>query len=256
VQSLERGLAVIRAFDGEHPGLTLSDVSRRTGLTRAAARRFLLTLVALGYVHSDGRVFSLRPRVLDLGFAYLSSMGLPEVALPHMETLVTDVQESSSMSVLDGSDVVYVARVPTRRRIMTVSIAVGTRFPAYATSMGRVLLAGLGEDALADYFATTELVKLTPSTVHDEARLRRVLDATRAQGYALVDQELEEGLRSVAAPVRADGDRIVAAVNVSVHASRATVAEIKQRFLPPLLDTVAKISADLGSLGTAGLPRR
>jgi IclR family pca regulon transcriptional regulator len=133
VQSLERGLAVIRAFDGEHPALTLSDVSRRTGLTRAAARRFLLTLVELGYVHHDGREFMLRPSVLNLGFAYLSSMGLPEVAMPHMETLVALVQESSSMSVLDGQDVVYVARVPTRRRIMTVAIAVGTRFPAYAT---------------------------------------------------------------------------------------------------------------------------
>jgi IclR family pca regulon transcriptional regulator len=225
-------------------------------LTRAAARRFLLTLVALGYVHNDGREFTLRPRVLDLGFAYLSSMGLPEVALPHMETLVADVHESSSMSVLDGSDVVYVARVPTRRRIMTVSIAVGTRFPAYATSMGRVLLADLDEDALGEYLATTELTKLTATTVHDETRLRRVLDTTRAQGYAVVDQELEEGLRSVAAPVRADRGRVVAAVNMSVHASRATVAEIKQRFLPPLLDTVARISADLGSLGTAGLARR
>jgi IclR family pca regulon transcriptional regulator len=256
VQSLERGLTVIRAFDGEHPRLTLSDVSRRTGLTRAAARRFLLTLVALGYVHNDGREFSLRPRVLDLGFAYLSSMGLPEVGLPHMETLVTEVQESSSMSVLDGSDVVYVARVPTRRRIMTVSIAVGTRFPAHATSMGRVLLAHLPEDVLGEYLAATELRQLTPSTVHDEAQLRRVLDTTRAQGYAVVDQELEQGLRSVAAPVRADAGRVVAAVNVSVHASRATVTDIKRRFLPPLLDTVARISADLGSLGSAGRARR
>jgi IclR family transcriptional regulator, pca regulon regulatory protein len=256
VQSLERGLAVIRAFDGEHPRLTLSDVSRRTGLTRAAARRFLLTLVALGYVHNDGREFSLRPRVLDLGFAYLSSMGLPEVGLPHMETLVTEVQESSSMSVLDGSDVVYIARVPTRRRIMTVSIAVGTRFPAHATSMGRVLLAHLDEDALAGYLAATELRQLTPSTVHAETELRRLLDTTRAQGYAVVDQELEEGLRAVAAPVRAEGDRVVAAVNVSVHASRATVAEIEQRLLPPLLDAVGKIGADLGSLGSAALARR
>jgi IclR family pca regulon transcriptional regulator len=256
VQSLERGLAVIRAFDGEHPRLTLSDVSRRTGLTRAAARRFLLTLVALGYVHNDGREFSLRPRVLDLGFAYLSSMGLPEVGLPHMETLVTALQESSSMSVLDGSDVVYVARVPTRRRIMTVSIAVGTRFPAHATSMGRVLLADLGEESLAEYLATTQLRQLTAATVHDETQLRRVLDKTRRQGYAVVDQELEEGLRSVAAPVRAEGDRVVAAVNVSVHASRATVVEIEQRLLPPLLDAVARISADLGSLGSAALARR
>ena len=175
VQSLERGLAVIRAFDGEHPSLSLSEVSRRSGLTRATARRFLLTLVELGYVHHDGREFTLRPSVLDLGFAYLSSMGLPEVALPHMEALVAALQESSSMSVLDGGDVIYVARVPTRRRIMAVSIAVGTRFPAHATSMGRVLLAHLGPADLDAYFTSTPLTRLTASTVHDEATLRRVL---------------------------------------------------------------------------------
>src|ERR671918_210440 len=140
VQSLERGLAVIRAFDAEHRELGLSDVARATGLTRAAARRFLLTLVRLGYVRQEGNTFSLRPRVLELGYAYLSALSLPEVAMPHMETLVAEVNESSSVAVLDDLDIVYVARVPTRR-IMTITIAVGTRLPAYATSMGRVLLA-------------------------------------------------------------------------------------------------------------------
>lgn len=248
VQSLERGLAVIRAFDGEHPSLTLSEVSRRSGLSRATARRFLLTLVELGYVHNDGGEFSLRPSVLDLGFAYLSSMGLPEVALPHMEALVATLQESSSMSVLDGGDVIYVARVPTRRRIMAVSIAVGTRFPAHATSMGRVLLAHLGPAELDAYLASTELTRLTSATVHDETALRRVLGVVRERGYAVVDQELEEGLRSAAAPVHGSGGEVVAAVNVSVHASRATVEDIEERLVPPLLDTVARISADLGTL--------
>lgn len=248
VQSLERGLAVIRAFDGEHPALTLSEVSRRAGLSRATARRFLLTLVELGYVHSDGREFSLRPSVLDLGFAYLSSMGLPEVALPHMEALVAALQESSSMSVLDGGDVIYIARVPTRRRIMAVSIAVGTRFPAYATSMGRVLLAHLGAAELDAYLATATLTQLTSSTVHDEATLRRLLDRVRARGYAIVDQELEDGLRSAAAPVQGSDGTVVAAVNVSVHASRASVEDIEERLVPPLLDTVARITADLGTL--------
>ena len=248
VQSLERGLAVIRAFDGEHPSLSLSEVSRRSGLTRATARRFLLTLVELGYVHHDGREFSLRPSVLDLGFAYLSSMGLPEVALPHMEALVTALQESSSMSVLDGADVIYVARVPTRRRIMAVSIAVGTRFPAHATSMGRVLLAHLRPADFDAYLASTPLTQLTASTVHDEATLRRVLGGVREHGYAIVDQELEEGLRSAAAPVRGSDGDVVAAVNVSVHASRASVEDIEQRLVPPLLDTVARITADLGTL--------
>ena len=253
VQSLERGLAVIRAFDGEHPSLTLSDVSRRTGLTRAAASRFLLTLVELGYVHHDGREFMLRPSVLDLGFAYLSSMGLPEVAMPHMETLVATVQESSSMSVLDGQDVVYVARVPTRRRIMTVAIAVGTRFPAYATSMGRVLLAGLTPRELEAALASIHLDPITDVTVTSEAELRRILDVTRERGYAIVDQELEHGLRSVAAPVRDDRGTVIAAVNVSVHASRATIDEIESRFVPPLLDAVERIGADVAALGT---PRR
>ncbi len=247
---------VIRAFDGEHPRLTLSDVSRRTGLTRAAARRFLLTLVELGYMQSDGRDFSLRPSVLELGFAYLSSMGLPEIALPHMEAFVASIHESSSMSVLDGSDVVYVARVPTRARIMTVSIAVGTRFPAYATSMGRVLLAHLDDDALDEYLASTELIRHTPTAIHDASRLRRVLAEVRQAGYAIVDQELEEGLRSAAAPVRADGGRVVAAVNVSVHATRATVEDIERRFVPELLETVTRISADLGALGPAMAARR
>src|SRR5919202_3507385 len=151
VQSLERGLAVIRAFSAERPQLTLSEVARATGLDRAAARRFLLTLADLGYVHSDGRSFMLAPRVLELGYAYLSSISLPEVAEPHMERLVADVHESSSVSVLDGDDIVYVARVPVSR-IMTVSINVGTRFPAYATSMGRVLLAGLPAPPLDAHF--------------------------------------------------------------------------------------------------------
>src|SRR5262245_27966740 len=152
VQSLERGLAVISAFDRDHAELTLSEVAAATGVTRAAARRFLLTLVRLGYMRSDGRFFSLAPRVLELGYAYLSSLTLPEVAEPHLEALVAEVNESSSVSVLDGEAVVYVARVPVSR-IMTVAISVGTRFPAYATSMGRVLLAGLPDAELDAYLA-------------------------------------------------------------------------------------------------------
>src|SRR5512142_704942 len=164
VQSLERRLSVIRAFDVDHPELTLSEVARICDLTRAAARRFLLTLVDLGYVRSDGRQFRLAPRVLELGYSYLSSMSLPEVAQPHLEQLVAEIHESSSVSVLDGDDVVYVARVPTTR-IMTVAINVGTRFPAYATSMGRVLLADLPADALEEYLARVRLNPLTRRTV-------------------------------------------------------------------------------------------
>ncbi|MBG0562545.1 IclR family transcriptional regulator domain-containing protein [Actinoplanes aureus] len=244
VQSLERGLAVIRAFDAQHRELTLSDVARACGLTRAAARRFLLTLTDLGYVRTDGRLFSLAPRVLELGYAYLSSQSLPEVAEPHLERLVAEVRESSSMSVLDGDDIVYVARVPTSR-IMRVAINVGTRFPAYATAMGRVLLAALPCEELEAYLTRAKLEPLTDRTVHSPAALRAELDRVRADGHAIVDQELEEGLRAIAAPVRDRSGAAAGAVNVSVHAARATVDEIRERLLPPLLAATAAIEADL-----------
>jgi IclR family pca regulon transcriptional regulator len=251
VQSLERGLAVIRAFDGDHPSLTLSDVARATGLTRAAARRFLLTLVELGYMRNDGRQFSLRPRILEVGYAYLSSLTLPEVAQPHMETLVAQVHESCSMSVLDGDEIVYVVRVPTKR-IMTVAISVGTRFPAYATSMGRVLLAARPDDQLDEYLAGADLRPITRRTVTDPTRLRAVLRKVRAQGYALVDQELEEGLRSLAVPVREADGTVTAAMNVSAHASRGTSESIRRELLPPLLDAARLVEEDLRGGAAAG----
>lgn len=244
VQSLERGLAVIRAFDAEHPRLTLSEVARATGLTRAAARRFLLTLVQLGYVRAEGREFSLRPRVLELGYAYLSGLTMTEVVQPHLEALVARVNESSSVSVLDGQDVVYVARVPTKR-IMGVVIAVGTRFPAYATSMGRVLLAGLPEPELEDHLRELTLEQLTPWTVTDQQELRAALDDVREQGYAVVDQELEQGLRSAAAPLRNPDGTVTAALNVSVHASRASMEQLVAELVPPLLDTARQVEQDL-----------
>lgn len=244
VQSLERGLSVIRALSAPEPQ-TLSDVARATGLTRAASRRFLLTLQQLGYVHLSGTRFQLTPQVLELGYAYLSSLTLPEVAQPHLERLVEEIHESSSVSVLDGTDVVYVARVPTRR-IMRVAISVGTRFPAYATSMGRVLLAGLDPDALDAVLADTDLVALTPQTIHKTAALRAELARVREQGYALVDQELEAGLRSIAAPIHARTGAVVAAINVSAHATR-TVEDVKTALLPPLLATAAAVERDLAA---------
>jgi IclR family transcriptional regulator, pca regulon regulatory protein len=255
VQSLERGLAVIRAFDAEHRELALSDVARATGLTRAAARRFLLTLVKLGYVHlADGR-FSLRPRVLDLGYAYLSSLSLPEVAQPHMEALVAKVNESSSISVLDDTEVVYVVRVPTRR-IMSITLAVGTRLPAYATSMGRVLLAGLDEEALDERISRIDIQPLTARTVKDEAGLREAVAAAGRQGYAMVDQELEEGLRSAAVPIRNASGEVSAALNVSVHASRASMTALRREFLPHALEAAAAIEDDLRGAGGNSFPVR
>jgi IclR family pca regulon transcriptional regulator len=244
VQSLERGLAVIRAFDSEHTRMTLSEVARRAGLDRAAARRFLLTLVRLGYVQHDRDRFSLRPRVLELGFAYLSTLSLPEVAQPHMERLVAQVNESSSIAVLDDLDIVYTVRVPTRR-IMSVSIAVGTRFPAWVTSMGRVLLAGLPAEEREDRLQRIDLRPYTRRTLTSVDRLQSELDAVREQGWAMVDQELEDGLRSVAAPIHDRLDAVEAALNVSVHASRTTLDELRRRFVPLLLETAAAIQGDL-----------
>ncbi|GAA0536115.1 IclR family transcriptional regulator [Saccharopolyspora thermophila] len=244
VQSLARGLLVIRAFNESNPEMTLSEVARATDMSRAAARRFLHTLVHLGYVWTDGRVFALTPRVLELGFAYLSSISLPEIAQPYLERLVAEVHESASVSVLDGTDIVYVARVPTSR-IMTVSINIGTRFPAYATSMGRVILADLPDEHLDEHLAQVELQPLGPHTITTPAELKRELARVGEQGWALVDQELEAGLRSIAAPIRDRSDRVVAAVNISSHASRTSVEDARTRLLPPLLETAARIGADL-----------
>jgi IclR family pca regulon transcriptional regulator len=250
VQSLDRGLQVIRALSAADPQ-TLSDVARTCGLSRATARRFLLTLEELGYVRQSAGRFALTPRILELGYAYLSSLSLPEVAQPHLERLVGEVHESSSVSILDGADIVYVARV-TRRRIMTVAISVGTRFPAYATSMGRVLLAGLPREELETTLGETELEPLTDATITAPAALGAELDRVHRQGYALVDQELEAGLRSIAVPIHGPQGQVVAAVNLSVQATRATVSEMKSRLLPPLRGTAADIERDLAA-GVRGL---
>lgn len=248
VRSLERGLAAIRALGAPGPGRSLSEVAHDTGMTRASARRFLLTLEQLGYVRSDDRRFRLTPRVLELGYAFLSSLTLPQIVQPHLRALVERVHESSSVSVLDGLDIAYVAREPTHR-IMTVSISVGTRFPAYATSMGRVLLAGLDDAELAAFLDTLAPTAFTRSTVTDAERLRREIERVRRQGWALVDQELEDGLRSVAAPLRDSGGQVVAAINLSTHASRRTPTAIRKELLPALLGTATAIERDLAAGG-------
>ncbi len=249
VQSLARGLAVVRAFDAEHPELTLADVARRADMPRAAARRFLRTLEQLGYVRGSagsgvGRTFALTPRVLELGFSYLSALSIPEIVQPHLERLSREVDESVSAAVLDGSDIVYIARVPTRR-IMSVRITIGTRFPAFATSMGRVLLAGLPDAARDAALEASALPSLTERTVTDTDALRAELERVRAQGWALVDGELEPGLRSVAVPLHDRRGDVVAAVNVSTSATRDTVEHVVAEYLPPLQRTASAIDAEL-----------
>jgi IclR family pca regulon transcriptional regulator len=193
----------------------------------------------------DGR-FALTPRVLELGYAYLSSLTLPDVAQPHLERLVAQVHESSSVSVLDQDDVVYVARVPTRR-IMSVAISVGTRFPAYATSMGRVLLAGLPDEQLDELLAGADLREITSRTIRTTRELRAEIERVGGQGFAIVDEELEVGLRSIAVPIHDRTGSVIAAVNLSAQASRTTVADLRRRLLPPLRETAHAIEHDLAA---------
>jgi IclR family transcriptional regulator, pca regulon regulatory protein len=246
VQSLDRGLAVIRAFTNEQPRMTIADVARETGLTRAAARRFLHTLASIGYVGASGGYFYLRPRVLELGYAYLSSASFADIAQEHLVHLAEELHESCSASVLDLPDVVYVARAQTSR-IMTIALAVGTRLPAYATSMGRVLLAALPAKELDAYMAETNLDRLTGHTVTGKAALRRILRTVGQQGFAVIDQELELGVRSAAAPVHDADGKVIAAINVSAHASRVTMQELRSYFLPTLLRAAEEIDRDLRS---------
>lgn len=245
VQSLARGLAVITAFSRERPSMTLTEVAQVTGLTRAAARRFLLTLHRLGYVYMNDREFSLAPRTLELGYAYLSTTPFWELATPHMEALVDRLHESCSVSVLDGDEIVYVARVPTKR-IMTIGLSVGSRLPAYPTSMGRVLLAALPPQELDAYLERVTLVPLAPRTITSRETLRELLHDVREQGWALVDQELEQGVRSVAAPLRDGRGRAIGAINVSAHAARTTLDQLRREFVPCLLETADAITRGIG----------
>jgi len=244
VQSVERALAIIRAFGPATPALTASEIATTTGLTRAAARRFLLTLVELGYVRSDGRLFSLTPRVLELGYAYLSSLSLPEVAQPLLEQLVRESQESSEGAILDGEEIVYVVRV-AGPAIMNATVPIGSRMPAAATALGRALLAGLPDDELDAYLATVTLRRFLPNTIVDREALRAELLRVRAQGYAIVDQELEEGLLAIAVPVRDRSGATVAAINLSTHVARRTREEARELLLPPLRRAAAGIEAGL-----------
>lgn len=244
VQSFARGLAIIRAFDADHPTLTLTEAARRAGVSPAAARRLLHTLEALGYVRSSDRSFTLTPRVLELGFHYLSALSLPERMQPHLARLSGEIGESVSAAVLEGPEIVYVARVQAKR-IMTVGITLGTRFPAYATSMGRVLLAQLPHAELHQLLTERSLTALTPHTITDPDALLAEIDRVARQGWSLVDEELELGLRSIAAPVRDATGTVVAAVNLSMVRGPHTAAQACERMLPPLLATTAAIEADL-----------
>ena len=241
VQSFARGLAVIRAFDATRPEQTLTDVAAATGLTRAGARRILLTLQTLGYVEAEGRLFRLTPKILDLGFAYLTSMPFWNLAEPVMEELSAKVHESCSAAVLDRTEIVYVLRVPTHK-IMTINLSIGSRLPAYCTSMGRVLLAALDDETLDATLSSAPLYAHTPRTVTDKEELKKLIAQVRRQGWAIVDQELEGGLISLSAPIRNRQGRVIAAMNISGNAQRNSARQMVKAFLEPLQHAAQTVS--------------
>jgi IclR family pca regulon transcriptional regulator len=241
VQSLARGLSVLRAFDAGSPSLTISEVAHKTGLTRATARRLLLTLEELGYVRAERRAFSLTREVTELAKPYLGTGDPWQFARPYLQALTERTGESASIAVLDGAEILYVARVQTRR-LMTLAITVGSRLPAHATSKGRVLLANLPEAELEAFFARG-LSRYTDRTVTDELDLRRILAEVRREGWAIVDEQLEEGLCSVAAPLVDPNGRVSAALSVCAHAGRVDPVSLRTDFLPLVLETARRISA-------------
>lgn len=245
IDSVEKAFRLLQAFSAEHPALTVTEAAELTGLSRATARRILLTCVRLGFAETDDRRFRLTPRVLRLGYGYLSSLPIWDRAQSHLRALADEVRESCSAATLDGDEIVYVARVPANRS-MSITLSVGSRLPAYPTSMGRVLLAALPEEELRRYLATVELRRLTPHTITGTRALADELRRTRERGFAMVDGEREEGVRSAAAPVHDRTGRVVAAINVSANAGRVSVGELHERCVPRLVETAAAISRDIG----------
>ncbi len=246
IRALARGLDVILAFSNRRPRMTLSEVADAVGLSRPTARRMLLTLQDRGYVSSDGGYFALTPRVLALGYAYLSSLNLTEVAQPLMEDVVAQTGESCALATLDDTDVVYITRVATHR-ITSLTLATGTRLPAHATSMGHVLLADLPPAQLDRYLDRVQLQRLTDRTVRTVEDLLGRLAQARQQHWAMVDQELEDGLRSLAAPVRDANNRVVAAMGMSTTTATTDTSTLLGQRLPVLVEGAARLSERLGA---------
>jgi len=240
--SLARGLAVVQAFSQQRRLMSISQISQKTGIPRAAVRRCLYTLAKLGFVAAeDGRNFALRPRILSLGHAYLASTPLAKAAQPVLRHVSNTLNESSSIAILDGDEILYIARASTSR-IMTIDLDIGSRLPASSTSMGRVLLSGLSAEELSAYLDRVKLVQYTPNTLITREKLATELAKINSQGYSVIDQELEIGLRSIAVPILSQSGKIVAAINVGVQAARVSVAEMETRFLPVLREAAEELS--------------
>lgn len=243
--SLARGLAVINAFQERKRHLTIAQISHRTEIPRAAVRRCLYTLMKLGYATSDGRTYSLLPKVLTLGHAYLSSTPLAVSAQPYLDRISEQLHEACNLATLEGEQVLYLARSAIPQRLISVDLSVGSRLPAYCTSMGRILLAALDDASLHDYLEHAELQAKTSRTLYTPEALWACLQQVREQGWCIVDQELEQGLRSIAVPVRDSSGHVLAAMNVSTHAGRVPISELEKRFLPIMLNASRELSDQL-----------
>lgn len=239
--SLARGLAVVRAFSDQRRSLTIAQISHKTGIPRAAVRRCLYTLKRLGYADSEANNFFLKPKILSLGYSYLSSTPLTVSAQPCLNGISRALNESCSLAVLDNEEVLYVARSATSR-VMSIALNTGSRLPAYCTSLGRVLLASLPEEAIQRYFDTVKLRAYTERTVVSVARLREILSEVRVSGYSVVEEELEVGLRSIAVPVRGASGIVHAALNVGAQATRVSTRQMEEEFLPALLKGAQELS--------------
>jgi IclR family pca regulon transcriptional regulator len=248
VRALDRGLAVIRAFDADHPRRSLADVARAVGLAPATARRLLHTLQSLDYVGTDGQTWWLRPRLLELGQAYLATTSVWDVVRGRLARLAEEVYETASAGVLDDDDVIYVVRIPYRR-IMSMNVEVGTRIPAFASSMGRVMLASLDADALDSILGRVSLRPITARTVATVDELRGVIAEVRAQGWCYMEEELEAGIQCVAAPVHDPTGQVIGSVTVSSHTTRLSSREVRERLLPALLQAAEDIDEDLRRRG-------
>jgi len=244
VQSLARGLQVLRGFDAEHSNPTLADIAARTRLSRAAVRRLVLTLHHLGYLRTEGRGYALTPRVLELGFGYLGTLNFTDLVQPMLESLAHSVNQSCSMAVLDAQHIVYIARVPVRR-VMAVALGIGARLPAFAASMGRVLLSGLSDADFKVWLSQCQPRKLTPHTEVDPKRLHAIVDDVRAKQFAYVEQELEVGLCSIAVPIRNPSGRIAAALNVSLPYHEDVAREAHEAMLPSLRETALALERSI-----------
>nr|WP_323750307.1 IclR family transcriptional regulator C-terminal domain-containing protein [Marinobacter sp.] len=241
VSALASGLEVLQAFDVDCPRMTLSEVAARADMDRAKARRFVLTLHALGFVKRIGRQFELTPKVLQLGYAYQASNQYRAVIEQYLSEITVELGESSSLAVLDGQDVVYVVRSSARHRLMAINLSVGTRLPAVYTSMGRVLLGQLTDKELDDFLDSIELNPSTPNAIKAKAPLKQEILSVRQQGFAIVDQELDSGLRSVAVPVYTSSNVLLGALNISTNAARVNMETLMTVYLPRLQDVAARV---------------